>query len=320
MKAKNLSKELFFLAFLLTAISIAQIVLFIEFKPFYFPGDSVSTVDSLKDFYLIMLGLYMTHSTKFFIGMGCVLVMGITVANTLAKKSSLNLPNTSIFFLRSFNTVFFLVFVFLVPLNVFVFSGFQIRPWDNQYRKFWKVITETTEEPRIKVSALRDLDRLSGSSLVYKHAFEAQRFRVVSECDGRGAEKPWENKRTCLLLIAGIAAETFQDFRPGLLGRLASRIVLLATIDGLIRVWSAEGTQSPASIFLISIVKDLGFSPEATELENTQSHAELSDSEKIDSLAILRNNLESEMSDLFQNSKLPQLMQIQFPGPLEIEI
>jgi hypothetical protein len=282
---------------------------------------------ALKDFYLYIVGFYKHQGTSLWLYFSTLLVISFFVARSLSeKRTRKNQPIRVLkpisFFVQLSVLVLPVLIATIVPLGTYFFSGFQIQPWNPEYSEFWRItrsISPQNVSPNYneKLSDLRKLKTLEGSSLMYKEILALQRKRVLTECGGVGSAADWESKKTCLVLLAGIAAETLEDTKPALLATLSAQVVTLTALDGLVRTLAVEGVDTPTVLFFTSVLSELKLKNEVTEIEKILGNNDLSNQEKINALSVMRGSTELDVQNFQRLKNLPKSLSIVFPGPLE---
>lgn len=163
-------------------------------------------------------------------------------------------------------------------------------------------------------------ERFVGSSAFYAVLYNFQKERAVQECEGTG-EGAWKQKRFCLILLYALAVESFSVVRPRHYLESSATLVLLSSLDGIARVLAAEGPQSEyVEVFLKSLDR-VGLSRElATFQQFVNSFENRSFAELMESLLVLRRNLEARLIALQREDALPERFDLDLRGPLEMGI
>lgn len=174
-----------------------------------------------------------------------------------------------------------------------------------------------TPEVVARIDELRGLRRgWEGSSLLYKTLFEYQRTRVLRECGGVG-ERPWEAKKVCLVLLSAVAIETYGDVRPTWTAEIADRVALLLALDGVTRVISVEGVQSPFLPFFLDSLATVGLDDEREDLSRLLADSKLKPATVRQILGELRRRIEVRLETRQRELRLSRPFRVIVPGPLE---
>ena len=158
---------------------------------------------------------------------------------------------------------------------------------------------------------------LQGSSFVFKRKFDLQRERVLRDCDGVGGDRPWSNKRSCLILLVAITVEDFQESRPVVLGQVAERAIFLLSLDGLSRVADAEGLESNNFEPFLDSLASIGLLPEEKDMRVLLANKELSKEMILRVIGELRRRIEGALESQQASLGIPPELRLQVPGPLE---
>jgi hypothetical protein len=156
----------------------------------------------------------------------------------------------------------------------------------------------------------------TGSSLLYKAWVLSQREDLINRCRGFGLES-WSGQRSCSVLFFSRALEGYARFQPRIVQELAASQVLLASLDGLIRVFSLEGPGSPVLDLFLDPLDDVGLGDEKQQIVSYIGSFEgLNFDRMIKGLVEMRNRTEDTANRA--QKKLPKSFTIRFPGPLEL--
>lgn len=170
-------------------------------------------------------------------------------------------------------------------------------------------------------SKLTDLSGpLKGSSIFYAFWHNFQKKRVVDECGGVG-EGTWEKKRLCLVLLYALSLDGYTSIRPIYLGPTAASLIFLSSLDGVIRVLAAEGSNSDNLRLFISTLDDVGLQKEAQEFVTlVQGFKGQSFDELMKALLELRLSVEKKVFEAQARAGLPPDLKLNLMGPLEMGI
>lgn len=188
------------------------------------------------------------------------------------------------------------------------------------------VALSATDSPEKNVEALNAeideirkiyLPRFEGSSLLFKTLANRRRVRALKECDGVG-DAPWDNKKTCLVLLFAGFVETREETHPVLLQKSSSFASLLLALDALTRLVEVEGLDSPLIPFFLQSL-DLVQLP-ADRAELARLLLETDPTKKAETgrlLHSIRVELERRLARSYDDRGIPALFRVQVPGPLE---
>jgi len=282
-----------------------------------FQGFNTFHHGAFKDFYLYIAGVITHQSKSLLFYFFSILLVCYFLSRFMSQRRKKYLPKTFAFPFQMASIVLPFALVFLIPVGIIFFSGFQIDPFNRDYFNFWKISRSSELNYNEKIPELKNLKSLEGSSLLYKEILSLQRKRVLTECNGKGMDKTWDDKKTCLILLTGVAAETSEDVKPALLGKVSAQIVTLSALDGLVRTLAVEGSETPTSLFFLSVLSELQFQNEVQEIEKVLANSDLTNQEKISALSVMRGTTELQVEKFQAEKKLPKSLAIAFPGPLE---
>lgn len=161
--------------------------------------------------------------------------------------------------------------------------------------------------------------QIPGSSFLYVTVFNTQRERVLEECGGVG-DRPWEQKRSCLLLLYAVGLETLEQIRPAFLAETASRATLLLSLDGITRIISQEGLRSTQLPYFINSLDMVGLSAEKEDLQRILALREKKPEEILAALQNLRRQVEKRLYERQAELRTPRALWLKMPGPLELGI
>jgi len=168
-----------------------------------------------------------------------------------------------------------------------------------------------------RINVLRSLRvAWKGSSLLYKELLDHQRARVLRECGGVG-DRPWEAKKVCLVLLSAVAIETYGDIQPIWTAEIADRVALLLALDGVTRVISVEGVQSPFLPFFLDSLSTVGLDDEREDLTRLLRDPALKPALVRQILSELRRRIEVRLETRQRELRLTRAFRVQVPGPLE---
>jgi hypothetical protein len=180
----------------------------------------------------------------------------------------------------------------------------------------------SNKKSNLEISArLTELaEPLQGSSVYYTFWHNFQKQRVVKECGGLG-EASWDKKRFCLVLLFALALESFSEIQPHFLNRTASHLVLLTSLDGIVRVLAAEGPQSENLKIFLNALDNVGLDEEVSALVVfVQTFRGQRFEDLMRGLLEVRVRLENEVNIGQRRAQLPQQMRLNLLGPLEMGI
>jgi len=170
-------------------------------------------------------------------------------------------------------------------------------------------------------SKLTDLSGpLKGSSIFYAFWHNFQKRRVVDECGGVG-EGSWEKKRLCLVLLYALSLDGYTSIRPIFLGPTAASLIFLSSLDGVIRVLAAEGSNSENIRLFISTLDDVGLQKEASDFVTlVQGFKGQNFEDLMKALLELRLGAEKKVFEAQAKAGLPAALKLNLMGPLEMGI
>ncbi|HVJ64212.1 MAG TPA: FHA domain-containing protein [Bdellovibrionota bacterium] len=175
----------------------------------------------------------------------------------------------------------------------------------------------TLEEKSKKFAEL--LPHLQGSSYFYARVVKLFFGQAVGECDGAWRDD-WGKKKLCLVLINSVAVQALADIKPKLLNPVALRIVLLTSLDSIIRIFPVEGASGPMNEVFIKSVESVGLKAEGARIRSILASTKASDEEKIESLKKLKISVEMRLDSLEMELHLPEVMRLQAPDVLALGI
>lgn len=216
---------------------------------------------------------------------------------------------------------------FLVPLSALYLSGDAVNIVKNsiQYRNLQSKIKNhdfTDKDKNLVFSTQMNhlTEAFKGSSIYYSFWYNFQKKRVINECGGIGAES-WAKKRYCLTLLFALSLESFTKIRPVYLNNTASHLVLLNSLDGVVRVLAAEGPDSEHLNIFVSSLTEVGLEEEASAFaELVKSFRGQNFADMMKSLFELRLRLEEKVTQLQSQKNLPEQLSLNLIGPLEMGI
>jgi len=180
----------------------------------------------------------------------------------------------------------------------------------------------SSREENMKVSKLlKSFDKTYfGSSIFYSVVYNFQKQRAVNECEGLG-DSAWDKKRFCLVLLYALSLESYAVVRPLYYYETSATLVLLASLDGIVRVLAAEGSGSEyLELFLKSLDK-VGLNSELLTLQRfVKSFKGKSFDELMGALLDLRLSLEKRVFRLQNENAFPAKYALDLRGPLEMGI
>jgi hypothetical protein len=161
---------------------------------------------------------------------------------------------------------------------------------------------------------------LIGSSIIYTFWHNFQKKRVISECGGVGSGA-WQKKRFCLTLLFALSLESYSKIRPVYMRKTASNLVLLSSLDGVVRVLAAEGPDSEHLKIFLNSLNDVGLVDELQAfLSLVQSFKGQRFEDLMKALLDVRFQLEAKLMDMQKKSDLPRQLSLNLTGPLEMGI
>jgi hypothetical protein len=175
----------------------------------------------------------------------------------------------------------------------------------------------TIEEKSQKFAEL--LPHLEGSSFFYSKVVNLFFEKVVDECGGAWKDD-WNKKKLCLVLINSVTVEALSDMKPQVMQPIALRLVLLTSLDSIMRIFPVEGPASEMNIVFIKSVEAIGLKDEADRIRSIVTSPKTSAAEKLDSLQKLKLSVEMRLESLNVELSLPEVMRVKPPDILALGI
>ncbi len=175
----------------------------------------------------------------------------------------------------------------------------------------------TLDEKSQKFAEL--LPHLVGSSYFYAKVVNMFFERVVDECGGAWKDD-WNKKKLCLVLINSVSVEALTDMQPRVLNPVALRLVLITSLDSIMRIFPVEGPESEMNEVFIKSVESVGLKEEAARIRSILTSSKTSAPQKLDSLQKLKMSVEMRMDSLNVELQLPDVMRITPPDILALGI
>jgi hypothetical protein len=185
-----------------------------------------------------------------------------------------------------------------------------------------EVFEDITRTPSLAFDARLKLYRelslkMQGSSYVYAGLFNAQMERVINQCDGQG-DRPWDNKKICLVLLHAVPIETMESVKPVLVSSLAAQSAILLSLYGITRVMVVEGLRSATIPYFLNALALIGLENEQRDLNRIIYESGLDAKAVLESLRELRRQVDEHLSQEW--SALPRPMHFVIPSPIEARI
>jgi len=253
------------------------------------------------------------------------LILSIAVFIIL-KKKDFAFPSISQTPQKVFGVGFFIV-PFLIPVFALLMSAKPLETFQaaSRYRDIRSSLPKhdfsNKEENLALSSEMNQLSRsLMGSSVYYAFWHNFQKKRVISECGGVGSGT-WQKKRFCLTLLFALSLESLSKIRPVYMRGTASNLVLLSSLDGVVRVLAAEGPESDHLKVFINSLDDVGLVDEVRAfLSLVQSFKGQKFEDLMKALLEVRLQLEARLTHSQSQRDLPRQLSLNLMGPLEMGI
>ncbi len=210
---------------------------------------------------------------------------------------------------------------FLVSIVLFFWTPFLA--FDLGFQKsdvpFFKQVSEHLKN---KPGEYFDFEKVpafyKGSSLLYKVWVLSEREQLVNRCRAFGLDT-WAGQKQCSVLFFSKTLEGYARFQPRISQSLATSQVILACLDGLIRVMSLEGPDSPIVYLFLDPLDRVGLSAERKRIvDYIASYNGLDFENMMKGLIEMKHRLEAQ-ADQAAND-LPKALRVRFPGPIELGI
>jgi hypothetical protein len=153
-------------------------------------------------------------------------------------------------------------------------------------------------------------DTLKGSSFVFVQFLQFRSEKVRTECLRAGVED-WEKRKLCVALFFAASVETAAEVQPAFLFEMATRVSLLAAIDGIMRVVQEEGRNSESLELYFETLASMGMTAEKEELTTLISDTNLSAEKLVSGLLLLRRQLDERLSARQLQKDVPAMMRLQ---------
>lgn len=160
---------------------------------------------------------------------------------------------------------------------------------------------------------------LKGSSYFYSSVMNLFFERVVSDCGGAWTDD-WNKKKLCLVLINSVAFEVMSDIRPQMLAPVALRLVLVTSLDSIMRIFPVEGPDSELNSVFIKSIESAGLTEEANQIQSILQNAQLTSSQKLEALQKIKNAVELRIESIYAELKIPDVMRLYPPDNLALGI
>ncbi len=204
-----------------------------------------------------------------------------------------------------------LMLLLWVPLLAF---NYGIRPADlgflSQLRNYLQKTKPGEWELRESANAFK------GSSLLYKAWIISEREDLLRRCRGFGLET-WPGQQRCSVLFFSKTLEGYARFQPRITQELAAAQVVLASLDGLVRVFTLDGVGSSNLDLFLEPLDRVGLAHERRQiLAHIESFQGMNFDVMLKGLVSMRHRSETQLN--FFQARLPKSLVVRFPGPLEL--
>ncbi len=262
--------------------------------------------------------------TKFYLFTGSGLILGVSSYFIFKETHALRRRPLEFFFcenviptwLQKVATIIALLLALLWPFAIAKLVGMPLSKISPML-SFLKLFPERDNakfEDEFRSAALS----LKGSSLAYKQLLLHDRNRVLNECRANEAnDSNWEDRRTCLILLMATSVEAEDEIKPALLSDVADRLSILLALDGITRVLSIEGLDSPVLKFFLNSLTNLGLANEEEDIRAILYSKNLSRDDAKEILMELRQRIEDRLLERQEELNLPEAFQISLKSPLE---
>lgn len=184
-------------------------------------------------------------------------------------------------------------------------------------RRLMDTSAYTLEEKTKMFSDL--LPQLRGSSYFYSKVLNIFFERVISECGGSWKDD-WNKKKLCLVLINSVTVEALSDMKPSVLAPVALRLVLITSIDSIMRIFPVEGPASEMNDVFLKSIESVGLSQEAARLRGILKDGKTTSAQKLDALQKLKISVELRLETLNHELAIPSAMRVSPPDVLALGI
>lgn len=175
----------------------------------------------------------------------------------------------------------------------------------------------TREEKAEKFTQL--LPHLQGSSYFYAKVINLFFERVVDECGGSWTDD-WNKKKLCLVLINSVTVEVLTEIKPKLLSEVATRLVIVSSLDSIMRIFPVEGPDSELNTVFLKSMESIGLGAEAARVREILRNSQLTSAKKVESLQSLKDTTESALDRLNTEYAVPDVMRVYAPDMLALGI
>ncbi len=290
------------------------------------------------DFTILWLDYFATHWLIIGVVFMACYLFGRWLLTQLADSEHSIVDSLSTFFHHQSHTVrsslltlslLFLIGAFLWPMGLSIFYGVRPAKWGtlwklkNEFLAVKDFVALSQQEPAVVDARhlfLNDLKKqFPGSSFLYLAETSNQRARVLRDCDGVG-QRPWANKKVCLILMSGVAIESGQEIRPVLIAEVALRVALLSVIDAASRIVLVDGPDAPELNYLLGSLFVLGLDEDAKDLETLIKSPLVPVEQRLLNLEEIRHRIEVRLDSRQKDLDIPPALRGKFLGPLEFGI
>lgn len=162
-------------------------------------------------------------------------------------------------------------------------------------------------------------EKLEGSTLLYLKYFEVNKQRVILECDGQN-ESSWDKKKVCLVLLSAVGIETLDQVRPAFYREVAGQAALVLSLDGIVRVISAEGLNAPSLSFFLNSLDIVGLEREREDISKILFAPNAEAKKVAGTLQHLKLILERRVMSRQKQMNVPSFMEFSVPSSVELGI